>query len=95
MNQASPLFPVGNKIPYGNIFHAILLITRSAVWTGNDHSRRGTRGQLHYLILLGFESLFLRGEQLALTLHAGLFVVLTLADFGEDTRLLALLLESA
>jgi hypothetical protein len=63
--------------------------------TSYDRLQRCAWPQLHHLILLGFESLLLGGEQLALALHAGLFVVLTLADFREDPRLFALLFESA
>jgi hypothetical protein len=63
--------------------------------TSHDRLQRCAWPQLHHLILFGFESLLLGGEQLALALHARLFVVLTLADFREDPGFLALFLKSA
>jgi hypothetical protein len=53
------------------------------------------QSQLYQLILPGFESLLLGGEQLAFALYAGLFVIFPLADFREDPGLLALLFEAA
>jgi hypothetical protein len=63
--------------------------------TDDPALRLCAQSQLYHLILPGFESLLLGGEQLAFALYTGLFVVFTFADLREDSSFLTLLFESA
>ena len=71
-----------------------LPVRRSQGRTGYHKPQGQCSTPLHHLILLGFESLLLGGEQLALTFDAGLFVVFPLADFRQDPGFLTLFLKA-